>query len=216
MRALPALRDLRVVWGVLAFVASVGLSACIGPMMGKKVIAEYHGLAGKSVAIVVYAAPATIDEFPSARTDISSFLARQMRLKMPDVRLLNYEEVVQWQDKTINWFAMSEKQIGRHFGVDRVLYVEVLAYSSRMEAGYGDLQGYLRANCKIFETDTVGDAPAWKALMDVTWPKDRPLSPNQMSEVALRKRTLEVFAEKVIAKLHDHKEFEKRVSERND
>jgi len=188
---------------------------CAERIWGKRVIAEYHGLAGKSVAIVVFVAPATIDEFPSAREDVSAFLTAQMRTNMPSVRLMDYRHVIRWQDDTINWFAMSKKQIGRHFGVDRVLYVEVLTYASRMEAGYGDLQGRLRTNCKIFETDTPGDAPAWTALTDVTWPQDRPLEPNRMSEVAVRQRTLNVFAEQVIGKLHNHKEFDKRISEKN-
>jgi len=220
MASLLALRGCRIVCCALAVAASASLSSCgfiagkVEQMAGKSVVAEYHGLAKKSVAIVVYASPATLHEFPSARKDISMFLDMQMRLKMPDIRLLNYLEVIRWQDGTTNWFAMKEKLIGQQFGVDRVLYVELLTYSSRMEAGYGDLQGQLRANCKIFETDTAGDEPAWTALMDVTWPKDRPLDPNQFSDVAVRQRTLDIFAKEVTDKLHDHKD-KTSVSERN-
>ncbi|MCL2646154.1 MAG: hypothetical protein FWD61_04000 [Phycisphaerales bacterium] len=225
MGLLLALRGSRVVWCALAIAACVSLSSCspcgfiaeaVEKVAGKSVVAEYHGLANKSVAIVVFMAPGIIDEFPSAREDVSGFLATQMRQKMPDVRLLDYREVIRWQDDTIHWSSMTEKNIGRRFGVDRVLYIELLVYASRLEAGYGDLQGRLKANCKIFETDTPDNAPAWTAVMDITWPKARPLDPNQMSEVAVRKRTLEMFATNVTDKLHDHKEFETRVSERND
>ncbi|MCL2639585.1 MAG: hypothetical protein FWD53_01950 [Phycisphaerales bacterium] len=215
MASLLTRRGSGIVCGVLALVASVLLGGCAERVWGKRVIAEYDGLANKSVAIVVYIAPATIYEFPSAREDVSAFLAAQMRAKMPNVRLLDSRHVIRWQDDTINWFAMSEKQIGRHFGVDRVLYVEVLAYASRVEAGYGDLQGRLRTHSKVFETDTAGDAPAWTALTDVTWPVDRPIEPNRMSEVAVRQRTLNVFAELVVGKLYDHKAYEKRIGEKN-
>ena len=215
-----ALRSSRIVCCALAVAACVSLSSCgfFAGMTRKPVVAEYHGLANKSVAIVVFVAPSTIDEFPSARKDISGFLATQMRLKMPNVRLLDYNEVIQWQDDTINWFSKMEKQIGQHFGVDRVLYIELLAYSSRLEAAYGDLQGHVRANCKIFEVDTSPDnyAPAWEALMEVTWPKDRPLDPNRTNDAAVRKRTLELFARDVIDKLYDHKEFDKGINDRNE
>jgi len=224
MGSLLALRGSRVVWCVLAIALCAPLGGCglFGFIAGswertagKNVTAEYHGLAKKSVAIVVFMAPGIIDEFPSAREDVSGFLAMQMRHKMPDTRLLDYREVIRWQDDTINWSSIFEKDIGRHFGVERVLYIELLHYSSRLESGYGDLQGRVRANCKIFETDTPGNKPAWEAEIDVTWPRHKPKDPNY-SELAVRKRTIEVFAEKLVAKLYDHKEEEKPLAQRND
>jgi hypothetical protein len=199
---------------VLALPACGWLAGMNERMNGAKVAAEYHGLENKSVAIVVYAAQATTDEFPKAREDISQFLALQMRLKMPTTRILNYQEIINWQDDTINWDGLTEKQIGQHFSVDRVLYVELLDYSTRMGGGYGDLQGHLRANCKIFEVDAPGNAPSWTALMDTTWPHGHPLEASRTSETTVRKRTLEIFAEDVTNKFYDHKEFEKMLNER--
>jgi hypothetical protein len=123
---------------------------------------------------------------------------------MPTTRLLNYDDVIAWQDDTINWFALSEKDIGRHFSVDKVLYIEVLAYEAKNANNYGDLQGQLRANCKIFEVEAPGNAPAWTGVIDEKWPHDRPLPAAQGSEVMVRSRTLQGFAADLVGHFYNH------------
>jgi hypothetical protein len=187
----------------LALVVAVMLSGCFGGVAHRSVpvVADYAGLNDKSLGIVVYTGQANTDEFPGARKDITSFVANQFRLHMPTTRLLNPEDVMDWQDDTINWFALSEKDIGRHFSVDRVLYIEVLAYEAKNANNYG---GHLRANCKIFEVDAAGDAPAWSGVIDVMWPRDKPLPVGQGNEVTVRSRTLQGFAAELVGHFFTH------------
>jgi hypothetical protein len=185
--------------------AAMSLQGCGGVGQGsKQMVADYHGLDDKSLAIVVFTAQANTDEFPGARKDISNFVANKLRLHMPTTRLMNFDEIIQWQDDTINWFGLSEKDIGKHFSVDRVLYIEVLAYEARSDNSYGDLQGHLRANCKIFETDTPGNSPAWSAVIDATWPKSKPVAASETNEITVRTRTLDRFAEELVRHFYDH------------
>lgn len=165
--------------------------------------AEYRGLDNKSVAIVIYAAQANTDEFPGARQEISEFIANQMRLHLPTTRLLNYKEVINWQDETRNWFGLSEKDVGRHFSVDRVVFIELITYEARADKSYGDMQGHMRANCKVFEVDAAGNTPAWTGLIDTTWPKDRPVSANQTNEINVRNRTLQIFSDDLVGHFYD-------------
>ena len=125
---------------------------------------------------------------------------------MPTVRLLNYKEVLNWQDDTLNWFGLTEKEIGKHFSVDRVVFIEVLAYESRSDQNYGDLQGHLRANCKVFEVESPGSEPAWTGLIDVSWPEHGPVPANQGNEVNVRARTLQNFATRLVGNFYDHKQ----------
>ncbi len=182
---------------------------------GKPIDAQYKGLADKSVAIVIYSDQATTNEFPAAREEISAFVAARFREHMPTVQLLDYHEVMNWQDDTLNWFALPEKDIGKHFSVDRVLYVELLDYSVSMSKGYGDLQGHIRANCKVFEIDTPTPTPAWTGLVDTTYPKDRPTDVGQSSPEAVRAKTLEDFADAVVSNFYDHNEIEKPLKDQN-
>jgi hypothetical protein len=187
-------------------VSGCALFALSSEMSGKKVEAQYKGLADKSIAIVVYADQATTNEFPAAREEISSFLAAQIHEHVPTARMLDYHEVINWQDDTLNWFGLTEKEIGQHFSVERVLYIEVLDYAVSPNRGYGDLQGHLRANCKVYETDTKGADPAWTEVIDVSYPKDHPLDASQASPEGVRSRTLQNFANELISRFYDHRD----------
>lgn len=195
---------------------SVGLMALAGcgllnqhlaaPVTAKSSGTPYSGLANKSVAIVVYAPSATIDEYSGAREEISNFVATQMREHLSTTLLLPARDVMYWQNDTLNWPNLSARDIGRHFGVDRVLFIEVLDYSTRRPVGVSNLQGRLRAQCKIYETqenspqpDQNGHVtPVWTGLVDAAWPPAKPLDPTQTNEAAVRLRTLESFADTLV------------------
>src|SRR3954471_19166121 len=133
----------RAFMAVFLVAALAGLSGCylLGAQaraQGREVAAQYAGLANKSVAIVVYVPAATIDEYSGTREEISTFVAAQMRQHLPTTRLLNPRDVVAWQNNTINWYALPEKDMGKHFSVDRVLYIEIAEYSTKRIIGYSD------------------------------------------------------------------------------
>ena len=183
-------------------------------VQGKKVTAEYLGLDNKSVAIVIFTDQAIVNEFPEARAEISGFIAKEMRMNLPTTRLLAPKDVIQWQDETINWFGLSEKDIGTHFGVDRVLMIELQNYSTTTRGGFGDLQGNIRASAKIYEVDNASNLPAWRGEFDVSWPKDGPVDVARTNELVVRKRTLEVFAERVVNCFYTHHEIDKPIRNR--
>jgi hypothetical protein len=186
-------------------------------VQGHAVDAQYKGFVGKdskdgkSVAIVIYADQATTNEFPASREEISAFLSTKMREKLPSIKLLDYHEVMNWQDDTMNWFGLTEKQIGKHFSVERVLYIELLDYSVHTGKGFGEIQGHIRANCKVYEVDSPTDTPAWTSVLDVFYPEDHPIDPTQSSPDALRASLLEKFADKLSNCFYDHHEFDQGV-----
>jgi hypothetical protein len=189
------------------------LFAASQEMSGEKVTAQYTGLPDKSIAIVIYTDQATTNEFPAAREELSSFIAAQIHEHIPTARMLDYHEVINWQDDTLNWFGLTEKEIGKHFSVDRVLYIELLDYSISPNRGYGDLQGHIRAECKVFETDSKIDAPAWTDVVDVSYPKDHPLDASQASPEGVRSHTLADFSDEVVKRFYDHQKFDQALKD---
>jgi hypothetical protein len=122
--------------------------------------------------------------------------------------------VIYWQNDTLNWQSLSAKDIGRHFKVDRVLFIEVLDYSMRRPTGVSNLQGRLRAQCKVYETQDAAAGPderghtsaAWTGLIDAVWPSPKPLDPTQTNESAVRLRTLEFFADTLVRCFYEGRE----------
>jgi hypothetical protein len=171
----------------------------------------YAGLADQSVAIVVWAPPATLEEYPGAREEISAFVAGQMRGHLPTTQLVDPQAVVRWQEETLNWENLPAADIGGHFKVNRVLVIQVLDYSTRRPLGVSNLQGRLRAECKIYDVSAgeraVG-APAWASLIDAAWPSGQPLDPTQTNEAAVRQRTLDTFADVLVRYFYPAREAE--------
>ncbi len=164
-------------------------------------LTDFPGLADKSVAIVVYAPRATLDEFTGTREEITAFIVNNMREHMPTTRLLDprKREVINFQDDTLNWASLPERDIGKHFSVDKVLMIEVLDYSTRRLPGHTEMQGRLRAQVHITDCGPNGsDTPEWRGVVDVKWPPDRALDPAQNNEAAVRLRLLEAFADRLV------------------
>jgi hypothetical protein len=185
----------------------------------------YSGLVGKRTAIIVYAPRATIDEYPAAREEIAGFVATKMRANLPATAPTNVvispQAVIEWQDSTFNWQSLSPEDIGRHFGAERVLTIQILDYSTRKTLGHSDMQGRLRALCRVYEVtlpassvlETPQTAPAyaalpsaWSSLIDVSWPPFRPLDPTQTQEAAVRLRALDSFADRLVRYFYEIRE----------
>jgi len=192
-------------------VGAAGIGGCGmggGAQQAYPVPAEYLGLANKKVAIVVFAMPATVDEFSGSREEISAFIINQMHQHMPTTNVMDPQRVIEWQNNTINWFGLSEMDIGKHFQVDRVLSIQILEYSTKKTIGYSDLQGHIRAQSKIVEVDAPDrkSQTPWTGVVNVTWPQDRPLDPTQTNENAVRQRVLELFSTELVRYFYDHGE----------
>jgi hypothetical protein len=184
-------------------------------MNGHTVAAQYNGIASHSVAIVVYADDATLWEYASAREDVSAFIAQRLRMDIPTCRLVNYRDVAQWQDETLHWEALQVKDIGKHFSVDRVIYIELLEYSAH-EPGASDLlRGRIRASAKVYETNTPGDNPAWHGQFETFFPTDGPADISRTNELTVRKMALEFFSKKVVDCFYDHNEKEPLLRDRD-
>jgi hypothetical protein len=189
-----------------AMLAGCGFNPKPQVIHGSVYASEFGGLKNHSVAIVIYTEPATLYEFPRAREEISNFVATQMRLELPTTQVLSYLDVIDWQNSTMNWFGLTERDIGRHFSVDKVLFIEVLDYSTKRPVGWSDMQGRLRAKCKIVdctagapEGASPGVSPAeWSGTIDTVWPTGGPLDPTQINEDAVRLRTLEIFSQTLV------------------
>lgn len=181
---------------------------------GKAVTAVYTGLLDKSVAIVVYADDATTFQYPECREEISAFVAARFRGNVPNIRLLSHKDVINWQNETLNWQALQVKDIGKHFSVDRVLYIELNEFASREPDSDMLLRGRIKASCQVFEVDIPGNQPSWREEIAVYFPDNGPLDATQSSELVVRKRALEMFSENLVNRFYDHRELEKTIKEK--
>lgn len=195
-------------WGLLLLLLASPLGGCTWLAMaqqrtvGTPMPPRYAGLDNHSVAIVVYANDSTTYDYPQARQEVSSFVANAIEKHLLKVRLLNYKDVIRYQNDTLNWQELPVKAIGKHFGVARVLYIELLRYSSR-EAGATDLlRGTIKANCAVYNCRRPGQSPVWSNVLEVRWPESGPEDVLQSSDTIVRLHALELFSRRLARKFY--------------
>jgi hypothetical protein len=222
-RLAPRFSWLRSLAPVLALAAlALSLTGCTFLAMayekeaGKPVDATYNGMDDKNTVIVVYVDPATTMEYPSTRQEISAFVAAAMAKGMPKVHLVPYEDVLRWQDATLNWYAMPEKDIGKHFSAERVIYIELMDYGTR-EAGSDELfRGHIKTVAKVFEVDAPGNSAAWREDLTVHWPETMPLDSSKTNDMAVRHELLDLYARTLVGRFYNHRVQEVPISDRKD
>ena len=97
----------------------------------EKIPAEFNKLDGKKAAVVVWAQPETMLQFPHMRLELASQVTYQMKQRLETTQVVSAEQIADYQDRNLNWDALPPTQIGKQFGADYVVFIELLEYSTR-------------------------------------------------------------------------------------
>ncbi len=157
-------------------------------------LTAYAGLKHQSVAVIVYADDATLFMYPQAAQEVSSFLAYDLKRAVPSARILDYHDVINYQNKTPNWQALPIKSIGLHFSVDRVIYMELLDYSTHAPGAMHLLQGHIKARVYVYDTHLPGDGRVYSTTINTRWPRFGPQPVYHGDTNVVRMNTLTAFS----------------------
>jgi hypothetical protein len=175
---------------------------------GTTVAAQYNGLENHSVAIVVYADDSVTFMYPQVREEISGFVADQIQKNIPTARLLDYHQMIAYQDQTPNWEALPIKSIGAHFSADRVLYVEVVAYTTQAAGASDLLQGHMEANVTVYDTQIPGDGRVFQDVIDTYFPASGPAPLFNTDENTVRMDTLGEFSRDLVRPFYQWQNYD--------
>lgn len=187
-----------VVSGCMVFAGCDFLAMATQEAVGTPVPAKYGGLIKHSVAIVVYEDQSTSFMYPQVRQEVSSFIANEIASKIHSIHLLDYHDVMTWQEQTPGWQALPIKDIGRHFGVDRVLYLELLHYRTHAPGAQHLLQGRIEANVFVYNTKIPGSGRVFSTTLNTLFPKTGPEPVFNSDDNVVRMRTLEEFSRDLV------------------
>jgi hypothetical protein len=118
----------------------------------QKVKAEFDGLSGKTVAVVVYTDLRTQYEYPDINLTLSSAICGQLEKNVKKIKLIPAARVVRYQDENIYWPEMDKTELGKAFGADYVLYVPLEEFATRVPDSSYLYRG--RATCEPSVYDT--------------------------------------------------------------
>lgn len=184
------------------------LGYLIAPDMSKKdVKAEFAGLAGQRVAIVVFAGPDVLYDYPYARYELGASVKSELEKNVKGISVVSPRTVLKFQDETIDWEAMPRTEIGRKFDADYVLYIAVIEYQTQDPGSVGVYHGKVVAETSLYDTAKAeASAVAWRGSdIHVNFtPRDASSNENRY----VRSRMQSMFADALAKRFYDHKEVQ--------
>jgi len=166
--------------------------------------AEYN-LEAERLVIVPYAGTDILFNDPTASVEISYAVMNEIcrnlrgRLKM----IVPPVEVTRWQESNLEWPNMTLPDIAKAFRCDTLLYVELEQYTMTEERSANLLRGHAKARVQVVKADSPRN-PVYETTVETTFPEDRPVGVQEISERLIRQYTNAVFARAVARKFYDH------------
>jgi hypothetical protein len=216
-----ALFSLRSLLTTALLASAFSLSGCgwiaggYNQVKGRPVAGEYKGLDNRSAVIVVYVPDSIVNDYPQAALEITEFFRVELLKGVPTVRLVSTQRVIDWQ-RNIDWIKLSDNEIGRHFGTDRVIRIELVNYQTKEPGIQGYVKGRINTNVRVTETGA-GDSGkiVWERRgVTAEWPTDSHLEMLRVNETLARQRTLAAYGLTLAQVFYDHQEVTPSMIER--
>ena len=206
---------------VLALAACLGAGGC-GPLRyagylaapelpSKTVPAEFPGLDGHRVAIVIFADERVQYEYPRARLTLPSAIRAEMNAHLKSASVTDPAKVWQYQNDHVNWETLEKSELAKQFSVDYILYVALVEYTTR-EVGSVDLyRGRITAECSLYQAGMSDqEGRVWHCdRLAVLYPESAPTGVPGESDRAVRDGAERLLAETLVKKFYGHREPEK-------
>jgi len=202
--------------GIL-IVSAVGLSAggcnwfqlplyAIFGQTHTQVKAQYKGLTGKKIAIVIATGPSTSFDYPQARTDITMAVIQTITKHVKNVQFVDQAELEKFQKEDLDWVALPMSDIARRFDAQRVLYLDLYQFTMYEPNSINLLRGSIAAAMTVYEADSAApDRPAYRTSLEVLYPENQPQPTSNRAMAAIQSGTIALFADQVARKFYDHK-----------
>ena len=185
-----------------------GLAYLFSPWpTGTTVQAEFEGLAGHSVAVVVYADENTQYQYPLVQLNLSALIGAELRRNVKGVTVIEPRKVVSYQKQNVHWDEMDRTALGRALGAEYVLSVALIEFST-VEEGYLDLlRGQITGQARLYQTKLPEQqACVWRGKdIRVSFPRT-PTARAGNNEGAIRLTVMRMFARELGRKFYKHTE----------
>jgi hypothetical protein len=190
--------------------ASIGCQAAATPWLlwgkepTKEVPAEFPYLQGKKVCVLVWADPETLFEYPWVQLEISEHIVQAMKAHVEGISFVPNRKVVDLQRSEPDWERADPATLGARFGVDRVLMIELMQYTTREPESPHLYRGRVAASVKVYDTDYPQSAPVFKTTVETVYPPDS-VGQWGSDDRSIRKATMEAFAADVAGKFYNRR-----------
>lgn len=174
---------------------------------GKKVIvqAEYRGLEGQSVAVLVSADEYIYFEHPQVVQTIGREVSARLASTLPDVRVTNPLQLARFQRENPYWNTLTYGDLIKRLGVDRLVYLDLIRYTLHEPGNTNVSRGVVSANLGVAESD----APepnrfVYSTTLQSLYPESGVIGLLNADVKTIELATIRQFSRKLANLFHDH------------
>jgi len=173
----------------------------------KTVEAEFHGLEGRRVAVVIYADPRVQYDYPFARLTVATAVGSELRNRLKGVTVIEPAKIIKYQDQNTYWESMEKTELAKALGADYVLMISLMEYTTRELGSVDLLRGRITAQCSVCQAGLAErESCVWRGKdIVIVYPPDRPAGAAGDNDTAIRVSTERLFAEELTRKFYKHK-----------
>lgn len=173
----------------------------------EQVKAEFRGLSGKSVAVVIYCDRRVQFDYQDLPLTLSATVAEELRKNVKPSGIVDPRRVVKYQDDNIHWDEMDRTELGKAFGADYVLFICLVEFSTREPGSMNLYRGRITAECSVYRVSLPErEARVWGGqTVRVVHPEHDPTGLLRENDRAIRDVTEHLFAERLVKRFYDHK-----------
>lgn len=218
----PPARACAPIAGLLRAIAVVGLlllPGCAAPgligAMGQawedqrliEVLAQYDGLEGRRVAVVVNAGLDVLYEHPDVVSQITGGVTQRIGSFVPETRMRMPRDIVAWQWSAREWHTLPYGKMAELLQVDRVVVIDLQEYRLNPPGNRWLWEGLAAATVGVVEADGF-DPDSFAATFQVVaeFPRIKGVESSQASREAIEFGLLAEFIKKTSWLFYTHEE----------
>ena len=185
--------------------------AIAGPTKTVTVPAEYTGLEGKSVAVMIAGDEYLLYRYPKAQILLATNIAARIVENIDGVRMVNPQPITKFQKENPEWMTLPYGELIQRVQVDRIVLVDLGDYRLHDPGNRELWRAVIEGNIGVVEADSRDpDNYAYYKGVRATFPEDGGVGVLESDQETVELAVTTLFAQKVAKLFYTHDEEVKR------
>lgn len=173
----------------------------------KKVKGEYHGLEGKSYAVVVSADRGLQAEYPALVTELTARINDRLYGNAKASAFIPSQEVLRYLYEHPQWVARPYGELAATLSVDRLVVIDVSEFRLHDPGNQYLWEGVAAGTVSVIEADSsLPDEFVFQRAIRVTFPDQTGVDQSQFTRQAVSSVLLVRFVDRASWLFYDHEE----------
>ncbi len=167
--------------------------------------AQYRGLQGRTVAVLVSASPQTGYSHPHAADAVTQAVSARLVREIDAADVIHPRDLDEFRKRNPHWNTLPYSELARRLAVDRVVHIDLSRYQSREPGNAHQWQGVIVANIGVAEAESQDPASfAFATTLEVRYPESQRVGVVNANDATIQLGMVSRFSQRVVNLFKDH------------